>query len=63
MNGANRVSTLFSGTSIITVRGGLQQQGQEDQLEEASYNSGTNLLTMCMLEQCHTYVYTLLFTV
>ena len=43
MNGANRVSTLFSGTSIITVRGGVQQQGQE-QVEEASYNSGTTLL-------------------
>ena len=40
MNGANRVSTLFSGTSIVTVRGG--QAGSE--VEEASYKSGINLL-------------------
>ena len=45
MNGANRVSTLFSGTSIITVRGGMQQ---DQQVEEASYNSGTTLLGMCV---------------
>ena len=65
MNGANRVSTLFSGTSIITVRGGVQQQGQgeQDQLEEASYNSGTNLLTMCIYvhEQYYTCAHTPLF--